>query len=207
MFLEFNSTVLNISATNLQKELCHGNQKDRLCCNFDVTVSTQELNRDLHSYTYHIVAFSGIRSFMSVYNGGIELCAVVACLNDSLSSCGHRFSNYEDIRWPIVFEKISIRANFENHENKTQFPNSLLSSIRPINASETIWTRRKKDNEEKVVEVTFALRKPQNRLLTFGIYGRNFGNDSPPERNTSSSGAVTWFLLICVIVLSTVTIT
>ena len=133
---------------------------------------------DLNFYTYHLVAYSGVRSYDGVYNGSIDVCAVIACLNSSLSSCGERFSKYEEVQWPVTFEEILVKANFEKTDNRTQYPNSLLSSIRPIDASKTVWNAvNVEDTGTNLIERSFSIAESQNRLLTFGIYGRNFDLD------------------------------
>lgn len=179
---------MNISLTDHQIQLCHSNNKNHLCCNFTIKISTRDFNYNQSFYTYHLVAFSGIRSFRGHYNGGTEICGIIACLNSSLLSCGHRFSNYENIQWPVTFEKLEITAKFDKSENKTQFPNTLLSSIRPINASETFWIKKEvtEDDGTAVVERTFGLKKAQNRILTFAIYVRNFLEDSPPTAGSTN---------------------
>ncbi|XP_031331749.1 vanin-like protein 2 [Photinus pyralis] len=122
-----------------------------------------------------MVAFSGTRTFARVSNGGIEVCAVVACLNDSLSSCGKRFRDYNTVSWPTTFKKIVIEAEFDEDPNKFQFPNSLLSNIEPIHVDDFEW---RSILGNKRVRRTYLLKKPQNRLMTFGIYGRDFNRDS-----------------------------
>ena len=80
-----------------------------------------------------------------------------------------------------------------------------MSSIRPINANETIWIGREVDEDGKtVIEKTFALRKSQNRLLTFAIYGRDFGKDVFPRDDTGAASSISSTLLIlsCSLVLS-----
>jgi len=176
--LDYKSQVVNIFR-NGTTELCH----DKLCCEFTAYINVDNSVSTRAIYTYHFIAYSGVRSFTGVYNGGIEICGIIACLNRSISSCGQRFPNYEEITWPVGFESITIKANFENSENKTQYPNSLLSSIRPINASLTNWIAEEivGENGENLIRRTFSTNEPQSRLLTFAIYGRNFELDSDPQ--------------------------
>jgi predicted amidohydrolase len=197
----FASFVVDTAVKNIQKRLCHGeDDEDEFCCDFDLRLSLSESRSDLPFYSYLLVVFSGVRSFRGMYNGGIQTCGVVACLNSSLSSCGHRFARYEEVQWPVTFEEITIQMRYEEGENKTFFPNSLLSSIRPIDASDTYWTGERVG--EKSVKRTFSVKKPQNRLFTFAIYGRNFDKDSPAGSGKGSSRILTWLLLSCVVFLS-----
>lgn len=60
---------------------------------------------------------------------------------------------------------------------RQQYPSSLLSNIRPILPAATEWTTV---NFDDVLERSYSLTKPQNRLLSFAIYGRDFARDSDP---------------------------
>ncbi|XP_063930469.1 vanin-like protein 1 isoform X2 [Zophobas morio] len=165
------------SSQTIEDQVCHGNNTEKFfCCNFNITLTTSEETGT--SYSYLLVAFSGLRHYPSLGHGGFEICGVIACLNSSISSCGQRFPKYDEIVWPVKFENITITANFEDNASTTQFPNSLLSSIRPINANETEWSGKQVDEDgQTVIQRTFAFKKSQNRVLTFAIYGRDFGQD------------------------------
>lgn len=62
-------------------------------------------------------------------------------------------------------------------DSAIQYPNTLLSSIRPLDKADFEWTSQYYD-DNKIVEKTLKLTKPQDRLLVFGIYGRDFSRDS-----------------------------
>ncbi|XP_044264513.1 vanin-like protein 1 [Tribolium madens] len=197
--------VLNTSVRNHYNVLCGGDDENTICCHYSLTMSTEEIKPDMKHYTYVMVSYSGIRSYTGVYNGGMEVCGIIACLNSSLSSCGQRFPNYEEIQWPVTFESITISAQFEKSENRTQFPNSLLSSIRPIDTSETSWDEKDVEINETIFEERSFTTRAQNRLLTFAILGRNFGldssadndNDDDDSNHSSSSLSTSGILLSC----------
>ncbi|XP_049824654.1 vanin-like protein 2 [Aethina tumida] len=173
---EYTSTLLP-EIGNTTSKICH----QSLCCYFEVnkTVTASHNN----SYYYRLVAYSGVRSFSGVYNGGIDVCGVVACTdNKTVTSCSERLPNYESITWPILFSSIKIRAEFPNEETRIQFPNSLLSSLRPMSQDAIKW--EKTINGTNVVR-ELTLLKPTNRLMTFAIYGRNFKADSDPLSNAA----------------------
>ncbi|XP_063930380.1 vanin-like protein 1 [Zophobas morio] len=207
----FTWTPINTTRSRtFEDKLCHGNDTENpFCCNFNITLTTSEETGT--SYSYLLVAFSGLRHYPNISDGGLEICGVIACLNFSISSCGQRFPKYDEIVWPVTFEDITITASFEVNDNKTQFPNTLLSSIRPINANETEWSGKKVEEDGKTVnERTFALKKSQNRLLTFAIYGRDFGQDVFPrddngdDNHTGAASSIssTLIMLSCSLVLS-----
>lgn len=67
-----------------------------------------------------------------------------------------------------------------------QYPNSVLSSIRPVFPNATTWTS-KLFEDENIVERTIQLTHPQSRLLSFAIYGRDFARDSDPFAPTADN--------------------
>ncbi|KYB27203.1 Vanin-like protein 1 [Tribolium castaneum] len=163
--------------------LCNDNVKDNyFCCSFDIKLSINTSVTNKKRYTYHLVAYKGYKTYHNIFRpGGIEVCAVIACLNSKLKSCGQRFKNYDEIGWPITFEKLVIKATFgmprkEKIYYSSQFPNSLLSSIRPIHPDFTSWSSQIifDAQNKSYLERTFALLEPQSKILTFGIFGRNF---------------------------------
>ncbi|CAG9854323.1 unnamed protein product [Phyllotreta striolata] len=168
---DHSSILMNENSSIIQDTVCD----NTLCCNFDISIAFNESMTGKYRYKYHLATFNGIRSFSGVRYAGIEACGVVACLNDSLSSCARRFSNYSEIYWPITFESIKVEADFIKDENRTQYPNSLTSSLRPVHPSYTHWGTVE---EELLVTRRHILFSPQQRLLSFGIFGRDYGRDS-----------------------------
>lgn len=87
-------------------------------------------------------------------------------------------------------------------DDKIQFPSSVLSSLRPISPQYTLWTRTELGRS---VWRNHVLIKPYSKILTFGIFGRDFSRDSPyPSRaETVQSNNITKTLLfiLCVIVM------
>ncbi|XP_044260501.1 vanin-like protein 2 [Tribolium madens] len=187
--LDYMSSAFDPHVQSSNTTICY---KEVFCCMFQIKSTLGEVKPNLDFYTYHLVAYSGFRSYSGVRNATIEVCGIIACLNSSLSSCGQRFAHYDQIQWPVTFEKITITAKFENNENHTQFPNSLLSSIRPIDTSETAWSGSEvTENGKNLIERKFSITKPQNRLLTFAIWGRNF-EDHDDDKNSSGVLSPVW---------------
>ncbi|XP_044740034.1 vanin-like protein 2 [Chrysoperla carnea] len=151
--------------------------QNTVCCEFNVSLSRNTTLMNLNStyYKYQFVIRDGVRSFSSMANGGIQLCGIVACTTNNTSSCGLRFPDYNKIDWPITFENITIRANFPEKKTLIHFPNTLNASIMPILPSSWSWERKDTNT------IVYKLNKPQNYLLTFGIFGRNFDFDSSPR--------------------------
>ncbi|KAK9746766.1 Carbon-nitrogen hydrolase [Popillia japonica] len=149
-------------------------------CEVSWKISYANISED--HYDYALLYYSGVRSFDRVRDGGIDVCALVFCqnlneTNGDYSNCGNRYSSYDTIEWPYIIEEVTIRANFTVTDSAIQYPNTLLSSIRPLDKADFEWTSQYYD-DNKIVEKTLTLTKPQDRLLVFGIYGRDFSRDS-----------------------------
>ncbi|XP_076255817.1 vanin-like protein 3 isoform X1 [Rhynchophorus ferrugineus] len=179
--------VLNTSLSFTSKTVCHEGDGEILCCNFNISLSNKAevITGDKNIYTYLLVAYTGIRTYSGFYNGGVDSCGVVACLNDSVESCGRRFTNYSTIAWPITFNSINISGTFIETEDKIQFPTTLLSSIRPLPIDHYSW--ESEVTGPNVVR-TVRLHKSQDRLLTFGIFGRDFTKDYDPNKKQEQTG-------------------
>lgn len=87
---EHNSVVLNTTKERVETTVCHGENNNVLCCDFNISLFLNAAEESLHVYTYHLVAFNGVRTFSGLYYGGVETCGIVACLNQSVVSCGQR---------------------------------------------------------------------------------------------------------------------
>ncbi|XP_019877929.2 vanin-like protein 1 [Aethina tumida] len=174
-FKEYSSELVGRISGTTTREVCHSS----LCCKFNINQTIQQ--DSTNSYVYRLVAYTGVRSFSGLYNGGIEVCGLVACTNATdIMSCTERFPDYDSISWSVTFNNISITANFKKSDSRIQFPNSLLSSLRPLPPTETKWQKLESGDN---VQREFSLLVPQTRLLTFAIYGRNFEEDSEPSTN------------------------
>ncbi|XP_063913201.1 vanin-like protein 1 [Zophobas morio] len=183
----YQSVVLDPQQQETETEVCYNKTPGNyFCCQFQLNISSDVSLLDSKiRYTYHLVAYRGYKTYYSIFQpGGVEVCAVIACLNSELGSCGKRFKSFKEIQWPITFNSIVIKANFgilrkEKIYYSSQFPNSVLTSMRPIHPNFTQWSKRNLtelvgNDSWEMVERTFALIKPHKKILTFGIFGRNF---------------------------------
>lgn len=125
------------------------------------------------------------------------MCGLIACTNETLSSCGQRFPSTVTVdEQRVVFNSIIVSGIFNTAEGELVssgfIPNSLDSSILPFHPNEfnyidqhiVIGNSTKKS-------ITFTLTTPKSNLMSFVIYGRNFNKDgssatlfplSPPPR-------------------------
>lgn len=112
----------------------------------------------------------------------------------------YRFPKYTNIIWPVTFQTINVSAAFERSDDKIQFPNSLIASLKPISPQNTLWN---KIESHGIIRRNHILTTPHAKVLTFGIFGRDFSRDSlfPSKSNINKSSYITAILLV---ILSTV---
>lgn len=138
-------------------------RNDDFVCNITATF-TAEINQSGNT-TYRLVAFSGERYYADV-KVTIEICAVVACPNAELTSCGQRpdFSPFQ----PIALENVEI--SIKSNRTLSSFPLTMDKHMLPIDIDNYQFDRRtvKHDGftEEKQNMVLKATRRD---LITFGI--------------------------------------
>ncbi|XP_044748497.1 vanin-like protein 1 [Coccinella septempunctata] len=160
----------------INKKLC---QKD-FCCDFKIEVDKVSANTKMNkkTYEYFMVIRNGLRTYgNNVYRNALETCGIVACPGPTIKDCGKRFPDYDEISWPISFQKISISGVFSNSEKNMQFPNSLLADFSPISPACTAWVSET-DKLRSTVKKTFSTKNPVSKLLTFAIFGRNYAMDA-----------------------------
>jgi len=181
-----------------EQRLCH----NELCCDFqlDMHSDRQDQNTSVKDYVYRLAVFDGIRSYTHA-TAGVQVCAVIFCTNSSLSSCGHEFEMPEQPAFLTVFNNIYISGNFRL-DNSTQLPNTLVQGYGVL-LPESFQFTREEIPEKREVRFNMTTTAQVSKLLTFGIYGRDFLKDGGPitEPNGSvGSYVVSVFLLLSVAV-------
>jgi hypothetical protein len=158
-----------------EQRLCH----NELCCDFqlDVDSDPQDQNTAVKDYVYRLAVFDGIRSFKYV-TGGVQVCAVIFCTNSSLSSCGYEFELPEQAGFYTVFNNIHISGNFRLH-NSSQLPTTLVKDYGVLSPDSFQFTREE-ITEKREVSIDMKTTAQISKLLTFGIYGRDFLKDGGP---------------------------
>lgn len=176
-----------------ERRLCH----NELCCDFQLDMHADRQNTSVKDYVYRLAVFDGIRSFTYV-TGGVQVCAVIFCTNSSLSSCGREFEIPEQAAFYTVFNNVSISGNFRLY-NSTQLPNTLVQGYGVLSPDSFQFTR-KEIPEKREVTIVMNTTAKISKLLTFGIYGRDFLKDGGPV--TESNGGVSIYAVSVSLVLS-----
>ncbi|XP_045771206.1 vanin-like protein 2 isoform X1 [Maniola jurtina] len=125
---------------------------------------------------------------------GTAGCVIVSCKNEDLKSCYYRF-NTEETNTEIEELEIEL-TSYRSHYNNTlkcddviYYPISLRNNKYPLNPQNYTFridqTRHfytLTDNNEIIQDdqqsITYRLNSPQIELLSFGIWGRIYGEDS-----------------------------
>lgn len=166
-----------------EERLCH----NELCCDFQLDMHSdhQDHNTSLKDYVYRLAVFDGVRSFTYV-TGGVQVCAVIFCANSSVSSCGYEFEMPDQAAFYTVFNKIHISGNFRV-ANSTQLPTTLVQGYGVL-SPDTFQFTTEEIPEKSEVRIDMNTTVQISKLLTFGIYGRDFLKDGEPV--TEPNGGV-----------------
>ncbi|XP_034828259.1 vanin-like protein 2 isoform X1 [Maniola hyperantus] len=180
-------------------------------CYFRVRLSERSGN---NTYRYRAGAFSGVRTYNGFTTGGLRICSVFACTNDTLESCGQRFPQYS-LNSTAVFETLIINAGVPIPETdealsakKTvYFPITLDTSLKPLRPDFYNFEERQIFNALTVY--AFDLRNSVAELYSFAVWGREYTTDgeeptdnnetttpAPEDPDTDSSGVHRLHLLV-----------
>jgi hypothetical protein len=194
----YETLLLNEGHSVAEHRLC----SNELCCDFKVEIHSdrQDENRSVKDYVYRLAVFDGIRSYVYV-TSGIQVCAIIFCTNSSLSSCGYEFEMPEHAAFYTVFRDIHISGNFRL-DNSTQLPSTLVDGYGVL-SPDTFQFTREEIPEKSEVRVDMKTTAQISKLMTFGIYGRDFLKDGGPVTEPSGSvrnSVAEMFLLLSVAV-------
>lgn len=92
----YTTVLLNTTISNTQEELCHESDDYKQCCWFNITTSISSDSLSDY-YRYRLVAYGGVRSYSGMYNGGVDICGIIACTDTTLASCADRYNSFRDV--------------------------------------------------------------------------------------------------------------
>ncbi|XP_038217528.1 vanin-like protein 1 isoform X2 [Zerene cesonia] len=147
-------------------------------CRFKVSLSESPNTR----YKYRAGTFDGVRTYDGVATGGVRICAVYACTDDTRESCGKRFPQYSPNSF-ATFQELTIEASFATPQSVEElgaddaayFPVSLKPSILPLEADEFSFSSTSSFNTTDIY--SYRLLNKSAELYNFGIFGRVFDRD------------------------------
>jgi hypothetical protein len=165
----YTSVEIPINRPTFDQTICDGS----LCCNYNLIMSFNSVGIFDRYYRYRAVVFNGVRTIMDIPTGLVSTCIIVACTDETISSCGYRFTGRRAVMEAFVFNDISISGNFQLNENDFYIPNSVDTSILPLHPKEFTYSQRETGvpNQRKI---SIQLKNPRSNLLSFGIFGSRF---------------------------------
>lgn len=110
---------------------------------------------------YRLVAYSGTRSYAGVRNIIIEICGVVACADEKLSSCGYKPS----FQSKTTFKSISISASSQN--DLLSYPIAMTSELLPVSGHSFYFNNIQSEENS---HISMVLKTSQSDLITFALF-------------------------------------
>eukprot|EP00099_Drosophila_melanogaster_P016550 NP_572298.1 biotinidase [Drosophila melanogaster] len=215
----FESELLDDDFLSFERQLCHGS----FCCTFSIerkvtSAAENELpSSGAKSYRYRIGVYWGNETtVIGVDRTEQATCALFACTDVRLASCGYIYPENEEVINTHHFTKLSISGNFPAapRGRRLIMPSSLNALFLPVSVSDYEWIESPEaaNNLDKTILVDLKLAKAQNDLLTFAIWA-NYYTDIPSTHNldhmqpngtqsnpsTSASSTVSAFWILCVL--------
>ncbi|EDW52973.1 GM12588 [Drosophila sechellia] len=208
----------------VEKELCaHGAGSDTYnpCPSTGVRSPAPRRTRcppcGAKSYRYRIGVYWGNETtVIGVDRTEQATCALFACTDVRLASCGYIYPENEEVINTHHFTKLSISGNFPAapRGRRLIMPSTLNALFLPVSVADYEWIESPEaaNNVDKPILVDLKLEKPQNDLLTFAIWA-NYYTEIPSTHNldhmqpngtqtspsTSSSSTVSVFRILCVL--------
>ncbi|XP_052738828.1 vanin-like protein 1 [Bicyclus anynana] len=160
-------------------------------CNFNLKFTNRNGTKN---YRYRAAAFSGVRTYNGFASGGSRLCAIYACTNNTIESCGQRFPEYSP-NSTVIFENLEITAfvpipqtdNNLSAKKAVYFPVSLDTSLMPVRPNDYVFFEEVREILDSYTVYMFSLRKLNTELYTFGMWGREYTTDGQEPTNNGNT--------------------
>lgn len=128
-------------------------------------------------YRYRIGVFNGTRLFAGLFTVGIEVCGLFFCRDDSLASCGNRFTGNTHIVQPTTFRSVVIEREIVEEKQQFYLPMTLTPNLIPIHASKISYEISPDGRDTTLKNLKMSLKKCERNLMTFAVYGRDLSKD------------------------------
>lgn len=117
------------------------------------------------------------------FNGDFKFCAVVACLNQDLASCGVR----PLAAYATMFRQITVWGQWDVRDGEFYRPISVRGNLEPAyNAT------YQESRASETIGVSFNMTAPVNNLVVFGLFVRS----AAPVGYTLSVGLLAFIVII-----------
>lgn len=183
----FSTRLLEAEFQNVTQRLCHGN----FCCSFQLQRRPISSSTSYASYRYRLGVYLGNRTaLILVDRSELAVCALFACLDEQLSSCGRIYPKHIDVANRYYFERIRIEGHFPAATRRLIMPSTLDGTMLPLSVSQFNWTESPPAKQLLATHIQLELLLPKNDLLTFGIWA-NYFSQLPSTHNLNHLQPVT----------------
>ena len=174
----------------MTKSICN----NTLCCDIKVNYTIKNSATKPH-YQYAIAFYFGNRTFSGVVETGVAACALIACPQRDVASCGTRDESLENIHeWNLI----EINGEFPMRNDQYFYmPSTLDVNILPLQPDQFEFNvgSGRKDG----INVVMKLNNHVDNLLTFGIWGRDFCDET--DKASGNACRLVWIFSISLVLL------
>ncbi|KAL7743922.1 hypothetical protein ACLKA6_003144 [Drosophila palustris] len=195
-----------------RRRLCHTD----LCCDFELSLQLPEAALE---YEYRLGVFVGQRRYEEAQQSVVRLCGVFACRNGSIESCGQlsgmakvtsggEQGNEQIQALTLQFNTLRVSGEFVTRPRRLLMPSTLSESLYALQATELDWSvlqaadvAENATADSAPTHVQLQLKKPQQQLLTFAIYGNYFDDDQRGGGATAAATASIGVVIGCLLLM------
>ncbi|EDV47344.1 vanin-like protein 1 [Drosophila erecta] len=185
----FEGELLAEDFLSFERQLCHGS----FCCSFSIErkvtspAENEVTSSEAKSYRYRIGVYWGNETtVIGVDRTEQATCALFACTDVRIASCGYIFPENQEVINTHHFTKLSISGNFPAapRGRRLIMPSTLNALFLPVSVADYEWQESPEaaKNLDQPILVDLKLAKPQNDLLTFAIWA-NYFTEIPSTHN------------------------
>ncbi|XP_067636387.1 vanin-like protein 1 [Eurosta solidaginis] len=166
----FKTQLLPADFTSVKETVCYDSQ---FCCQFEAARTPIAWWSSAYTaYRYRISAFSGSHAtHQRVDYADLKVCALFACTNDQLYSCGHIFPQNVSVGNKYYFSSLKVSGSFVQAPRRLIMPSSVDGALMPVPVHMYDWQEVESKNS---TSITITLTHPKEDLLTFGIWGNYY---------------------------------
>ncbi|XP_054729671.1 vanin-like protein 1 [Anastrepha obliqua] len=165
----FKTQLLAADFTAINQTLCYDSQ---FCCHFQAARTLVSSSTTHAAYRYRLAAYSGSHAtHQRVDPAALKICAVLACTNNQLYSCGHIFPTNVTVANKYYFNVLKVSASFAHAPRRLIMPSSVDGAMLPLPVHTYEWQEFESNN---ATAISISLTYPKLDILTFGIWGNYY---------------------------------
>lgn len=126
--------------------VCHNN----FCCSFTVIFKAKSSTPEtlLGRYEYRIGVYEGPGTLQRMEKAELGICAIMACTNKELWSCGQIFNGSVPVGNDFQFLNITIKGNYTKRQKMLVMPSTVDSAFQPLPVDSYQYSRADNDEDD-----------------------------------------------------------